>query len=329
MRAAVTTAPNRVEIVERPAPVAGEGQVLVRVECVGVCGTDAHIWAGEYPASSLPLVQGHEITGWAGGERVVVEPAFSCGRCHACQSGRANACARSAVLGVHLDGALAEAVVVPAAHAHPAPGLSATTAAVVEPAAIALQAVERSLAPSEAFALVLGCGPIGLLATRALADRGARVAALDRDPARAERARRFGAEFTTAVDGRPDPRQRAALAEWAGGEGPSVVVEATGAPAALATALDLVVSAGRVVTVGISAAEARLPMNLLPYKELDLVGSRNSRALFPAAIDFVRRHRALAEDLVTHRLPLARTAEAFALAHHGDAAVGKILIEVP
>ncbi|HWD01951.1 MAG TPA: alcohol dehydrogenase catalytic domain-containing protein [Amycolatopsis sp.] len=298
------------------------------VDRVGVCGTDAHIWAGDYPAAPLPLVQGHEIAGRVGDDRVVVEPALSCGGCYACRTDRRNACADSAVLGVHLDGALSELIAVPAERVHFAPGLSATAAAVVEPAAIALQAVERSQATAGAYALVLGCGPIGLLATRALADRGARVAAVDREPARAERARRFGATFTTTIDGALDPGRRAAIVEWADREGPSVVIEATGAPSALAAALDLVVSAGRVVAVGISTAEARLPMSTLPYKELDLVGSRNSRALFPAAIGFVGRHHAVVEELVTHRFALAQAQEAFSLAHHGDPAVGKILLEV-
>ncbi|MFD2420512.1 zinc-binding dehydrogenase [Amycolatopsis pigmentata] len=328
MKAAVTVGPNRVGIVERPACAAGEGQLLVTVEQVGVCGTDAHIWAGEYPATRLPLVQGHEVAGRVGDDRVVVEPAFSCGDCHACRIGRRNACAHSAVLGVHLDGALSELIAVPAGRVHFAPRLSTTAAAMVEPAAIALQAVERSQAGAGTRALVLGCGPIGLLATRALADRGVRVAAVDREPARADRAQRFGATFTTVTSSRLEPDQRAAIVEWADHEGPSVVIEATGAPSALAAALDLVVSAGRVVAVGISAAEARLPMNTVPYKELDLVGSRNSRALFPTAIGFAERHHAIIEELVTHRFPLARTQEAFALAHHGDPAVGKILIEV-
>lgn len=324
MRAAVTTGPLRVEIQRRPVPTAGNGEVLVSVESVGVCGTDAHIWAGEYPAASLPLVQGHEIAGRAGDDLVVVEPALSCGRCYACRNGRPNACARSSVLGVHLDGALTETIVVPADRVHAAPGLTAPTAAMVEPTAIALQAVARSHARAGAFALVLGCGPIGLLAARALADRGVRVAAIDREPHRAERARRFGAEFArAATDG-----AGVEIVEWAEREGPSVVIEATGAPSALATALDLVVSAGRVVAVGISTAEARLSMSLLPYKELDLVGSRNSRALFPAAIDFVARHRTLVENLITHRFALERVPEAFVLAHDGDPNLGKILIEV-
>ncbi|WP_166459484.1 alcohol dehydrogenase catalytic domain-containing protein [Amycolatopsis pithecellobii] len=328
MKVAVTTGPHRVEILERPPCEAGADQVLVAVESVGVCGTDAHIWAGEYPAATLPLVQGHEITGWADGRRVVIEPAFSCGHCFACRVGRANACARSAVLGVHLDGALSELIAVPAARVHAAEGLSAVTAAMVEPAAIAMQAVARSQPTAGADALVLGCGPIGLLATRALVDRGVRVAALDRVPARAQRARRFGATYAEPVGETLEAHQRAAIVEWAGGEGPSIVIEATGAAGSLATALDLVVSAGRIVAVGISAAQARLPMNTLPYKELDLVGSRNSRALFPEAIEFAGRHHELVEELVTHRFPLARTQDAFALAHSGDPALGKTLIEV-
>ncbi|TDD96308.1 zinc-binding dehydrogenase [Actinomadura rubrisoli] len=326
-RAAITLRPGQVDVLERPVPQPQDGEVLVAVACVSVCGTDAHIWAGDYPSAPPPLVQGHEIAGWVDGRLVAVDPARACGRCHACRVGRSNACVSSSVLGVHADGGLREHIVVPSGRIHPVDGLPPATAALIEPASIALQAVARSRAERGAHALVLGCGPIGLLAIGALAERGVRVAGVDRSGARARRAERFGASAMWVADA-DDPRRRAEILDWADGEGPSVVIEATGAPAALATAIDLVCSAGTVVAVGISTAEARLPMSVLPYKELDLLGSRNSMDRFPEAAAFIARNRGLAEELITHRFPLERTQEAFALVHAGDAGAGKVVIDV-
>lgn len=331
MLAAVTTGARKVELLRRPVPAPLDGEVLVEVTAVSVCGTDAHIWSGDYPSAPPPLIQGHEICGYAGDTLVVVEPAIACGGCHACEIGRSNACSRMVVRGVHSDGALCEAITVSADQVHPVAGLPSSTAVLVEPASIALQAVDRSKAKPGEYAFVFGCGPVGLLAVRALAERGVHVAAVDRIATRAESARRFGAELVHVADPHtryPDPRQQAEVEEWAGGEGPSVVLEATGAPDALSAAIDMVTNAGTVVAVGISMAEVRLPMTVLPYKELDLLGSRNSCRLFPAAVEFVMRNRAFAEELITHRFALADTQEAFALAHDGGAGVGKIVIEV-
>lgn len=328
MKVAVTRSAGRVEIEERAIASVADDEVAVTVQAVGVCGTDAHIWSGHYAAAALPLVQGHEIAGSVDGARVVVDPARSCGRCFACGEGRGNACARSSVLGVHRDGALAEVIAVPRARVHPAPELSVAAAALVEPTAIALQAVERSQARPGRTALVLGCGTIGLLAVRALTDRGVRVAAVDRARSRIERAARFGADVADVVDDPMSADQHAWVREWSGGEGPTLVVEATGAAASLAAGLDLVVSAGRVVAVGISTDRLDLAMGVLPYKELDLVGSRNSRDLFPEAIAFTGRHEKLAEELITHRVPFARAHEALEQAARSDGQVGKILVEL-
>ncbi|WP_169748085.1 zinc-binding dehydrogenase [Pseudonocardia acaciae] len=329
MRAAVTTGCRDVEVASRAAPESPEGHVLVSVDCVSLCGTDAHIWAGDYPSAAPPLVQGHEIAGRVDGALVVVDPARACGRCHACRVGRGNACRRMTVLGVHADGGLSELLVVPGSGVHRAPGLTAEVAALVEPTSIAMRAVERSAASSATYAVVLGAGPIGVLATRALADRGAHVLAVDRVRERAARARAFGAELVhVAGPDFPGREQRVEIEEWTGGDGPHVVIEATGSPGALAAAIDLVAAAGTVVAVGISTGQARLSMSALPYKELDLLGSRNSGGLFPAAIEFAARHQALLAGLVTHRFPLARAREGLALVHDGAPGLGKVLISV-
>ncbi len=346
MRVATTTGREKVVVTQAPDPVPGPGEALLRVEHVTLCGTDLHIWEDDY-ASELPIVQGHEASatvvalGDAApggprcadgrpltiGDRVVVSPMVTCGRCHACRVGRSNACRRMSVLGCYEDGLLADLAAVPTYRLHVVPvGLPLELAALAEPVSIALQAVRRGRATAGERVLVLGCGPIGVLATLALADLGAHVHAADTVADRLTTARRMGAEQTHLVcPGFPDDAQRAALLV-PGGDGPELVIDATGAPSSLVTALDLVATAGRVVQVGISDRTVELSLRTLPVKELDLLGSRNSAGLLGEALDLVDRHRDLVGSLITHRVPLDRLDEAFTMMRDRPAEVGKIAV---
>ncbi len=321
MKVARTLARERIEIQEVPDPRPGPGEALVRVHTVTLCGTDLHIWEDDY-ATELPIVQGHEIAGivesapgFAPGDRVAVSPMRYCGECYACGIGRVNACRSSSCLGCYEDGALAELIPVPVTDLHRIPdGMPTGLAALAEPTSIAMQAVLRGRPEKGEQALVLGCGPIGLLATLHLTSLGVEVVAADTVPERAAFARRFG-----AVAG-IDPSE-------VSGE-PSLVIEATGAPAALTTAVDVVATAGRVVLVGISDRPVTLSMRTLPVKDLDLLGSRNSQRRIGEALELLDAHREAAEALVTHRVPFARVADAFPLLRSRDELVGKVAVEV-
>lgn len=341
MRAVTTVGPRRVRIEDAPDPADTElldGLAVVAVRAVGLCGTDLHIWEGSYPAGQLPIVQGHEIVGRVvalapglptalrPGSSVVVDPAVSCGVCHACRVGRANACAAMSVMGVHAGGGLCSRVVIPVQRLHRIDESAAALGVLVEPAAISLQAVARSRAATGESAVVLGCGPIGLLAVLALCERGVDVAAVDVHPARLALAARFGARLCLPAPERRIPIDR--LRTWARNEGPAIVIEATGSPEALSVAVDLVAAAGRVVAVGISGAAVTLPMLTLPYKELDLLGSRNSTGLFPTAVDFVVRNAPSVAALITHRFALEESTTAFEALADPDSQVCKAVIEL-
>ncbi|MFC4457907.1 alcohol dehydrogenase catalytic domain-containing protein [Pseudonocardia nematodicida] len=321
MRVARTLRREHVVLDEAAAPVPGPGEALVRVHTVTLCGTDLHIWEDDY-ASELPLVQGHEIagvvetapagSGFAAGDRVVVSPMRWCGDCHACRIGRINACSSSSCLGVYEDGALADLIAVPATDLHRVPdALPLGLAALAEPASIAMQAVLRGRPEPGERALVLGCGPIGLLATLHLTSLGVAVSCVDVDAGRAEFARGFGAVHIGA-DG-PEP---------------SLVIEASGSPAAFEAGLDAVATAGRVVLVGISDRPVTLSMRTLPVKDVDLLGSRNSRRRMGEALDLLAAHPEAASALVTHRVPLERLGEAFTLLRDAGGLVGKVAIDL-
>lgn len=334
---AVTLAPGRIEIRQTPEPVPAPGQAVVRVETVGLCGGDFSTFTGHHPYVRYPQTQGHEFVGivdslpsdYAGaavvGSRVAVEPLVACGICFACRRGRYNCCSQLQVMGAHIPGALAELVAVPATSLYPVDGLDAVTAVLVEPMSIGLQAVTRSGAAAGDAVVVLGAGPIGQAVTLGCADRGARVLVADRIPERLKLAEMLGAQ--RIVD-----TSRADLAAevegWTGGDGAAVVIEATGVPALIRAAVDLVAHSGTVVVVGISDQMVELPVIDFTRKEVSIRGSRNNAGLFGEAVELVRRNATRVRPLVTHEFPLAAVAEAitFALEHPDEAE--KVVIRV-
>ncbi|MGN0127456.1 alcohol dehydrogenase catalytic domain-containing protein [Glutamicibacter soli] len=340
MLTATTTAKRCIEYREVPAPAPAPGRALVRVRHVALCGTDAHIWDDDYPAE-LPVIQGHEFTGiieqidpgavdprsglpLVPGLEVAVSPMVYCSHCPPCLDGRYNVCESISCLGCYEDGALAEVVSVPVDKLHPLPqGLPLHLGALGEPGSIAMQAVNRGTPVPGETALVLGCGPIGLLATLFLAERGVRVIASDLSRARMDLARDFGAVAAFAPGG-GIPREA-----WGAAAGPTLVIEATGVPASFETAVRLAAPTARLVQVGISTRHASLSLRDIPFKELDIRGSRNSLNLIPDALDVLARHQQQATRLVTHRFAFDSLGQAFETMRDSSQAVGKIVIDLP
>jgi L-gulonate 5-dehydrogenase len=343
--AAVTTSRRTVEYRKLPAPVPTPGVAVVSMATVTLCGTDLHIWDDDY-ATELPIIQGHEASGvvtaldpadeatgqWSVGDRVAISPMFSCGECYACSIGRVNACRHMTVYGCYQDGSLVTRQAVPLDHLHRVPEtLGLDLAPMCEPVSIAMQAVRRGRAESGEMVLVCGAGPIGLLATVYLKDLGCDVTVADLSPSRVQLAATLGADRTVTV-GHPEAMTAdlyASLLELTGGNGPSLVIDATGAAASVATAVDLVATAGRVVCVGISDAELRLSLRTLPVKEIDLLGSRNSQGLLGESLQLLDRHQDRLAGLITHRFPFDRLDEALATLADPAAGVGKIAIDFP
>src|SRR4051794_25613826 len=194
MRAIEFHGDERLELVERPDPVPGEGELLIAPSAVGICGTDVEIFEGSLAyfrmgIASYPIVPGHEwtgtvvevgrgVVGFSAGDRVVGEVAIGCGVCVRCRAGRMHLCARRTETGiVHMDGAMASLLVFPAAYAHK---VDFEGAALVEPTSVALHAVRRGRVGGQSV-LVVGAGPIGLLVAQcALAEGASAVSIVDR-----------------------------------------------------------------------------------------------------------------------------------------------------
>jgi threonine dehydrogenase-like Zn-dependent dehydrogenase len=330
-------------VVDVPEPAEpGPGEVLVRPEAVGLCGSDFHYFLGDLgtvDASSLyPRIQGHEVAAvveaagpdcppeLTAGTRVALWPVKGCGRCYACRIGRENVCANLSLIGVHRDGALQDRLLVPAAQVFPVGDQDPVLAALIEPVSIAMRTVERGRVAQGERVVVFGAGPIGQAVALAATDRGASVLLVDRLESRLAPGAAIGAELLCLEAGE-DAVLRAR--EWAGDDGPEVVIEATGRPELVKPAVELVAHAGRVVVVGLSAQDAPLRVGDLPFKELDLLGvSCCGASEFAAAVELVGRRRDVAAPLVTHQFPLEQAPEAMEYALHHPVEVMKAVVRL-
>ncbi len=323
----------------------GTGEVVVRPEVVGLCGSDFHYFLGHIgsveDSQLYPRVQGHEAAGIVEavgpdcpahlrvGERVAIWPLTSCGHCYPCRIGRSNVCSNISLIGVHRDGALQERLDVPASQVFPVGDQDPAVAALIEPVSIAVRAIVRGRVTHGEKAVVFGAGPIGQAIAVAAIDRGASVLLVDRVRSRLERGRAMGAEFLVVEEGE-DPV--AAVLEWAGREGPEVVYEATGAAEVARTAVELVAQAGRVVVVGLGSHDAPLRVGDLAFKEIDVLGvSCCNGDEFAEAVSLVARRQDALAGLVTHEFPLEQTPEAidYAMRHPAEVMKAVIRLEGP
>lgn len=315
MKRLVLQKPFLAEVVEAAVPEPAPGEALLRVKCVGVCGTDIRAWQGLHSFMTYPRVPGHEVAaevvafgpdtnagGLLAGDTVVVDPYIPCHRCYPCSLGRTNCCESLEVMGVHRDGAMQEYITAPVAHLYKAPaGFGFDTLSFVEPAGVALHGVRRSRVKAGDTAAVIGTGNIGLLAIQFLKAYGARVIAIDVRDSRLERAQRLGADLivNSATENVP-----AVVRDFTGGVGPSAVFEVVGLGSTVGLALDLVSYAGQVVLIGVCHDEVTFRPDLLNKRELDLLGSRNSRGVFPEVLRLVEEGRLVTSELITRRIAL-------------------------
>ena len=307
-------------LLEVPEPVPGPDDVVVRVDSVGVCGTDQHILHDVYPHAD-PLIPGHEfvgeiaavgagVKGWSSGDRVVSElHTGACLDCPLCRSGNPQICPQKRALGTWTDGAYAEFVRVPAWLLHrPPPSTDDHQATLIEPAACALHGIlERGrLEPGERV-LVVGHGPIGILSAQIAATAGAGLVVISgtsrRSTVRLDAARNLGFvvidSLTEDLDGR--------VKDLTTGEGFDLAIETAGTEVALAQSIFAVRRGGRVTVLGLSGkSEAIFPWDTALVNDLDLVFSFSSRASsWEHVIDLIANGKIGGDDMISHVLPLA------------------------
>ena len=314
---------------DRPQP--REGETLVRVTAVGLCGSDIHWYAeGGIGDTRLtrPLVLGHELAGVTDdGRRVALDPAIPCQACDLCLEGHPNLCEGTRFAGHgEDDGGLREWLAWPERCLVPLPAsLSEADGAMLEPLGVALHAVDLAHLRPGSRVGVFGCGPIGLLVLQAARLAGAaRLFATDlgERPHRLEAARRLGAVAFAAEGG----REAAAIRDAMGGAGLDVAIEAAGENAAVDAAVEAVRPGARVVLAGIPAEErTSFRAATARRKGLTLVLSRRMKHAYPRAIRLVESGQVDLRSPVTHRFPLERGPEAFAAAARREGL--KVLVE--
>jgi len=330
-----TRAAAGLELVEVAMPrVDSADEVLVRVLATGICGSDLHVddWTPSYAfiTASLPVTLGHEFVGVVAsgadqGRRVVVRPSVTCGQCAACVDGHADGCDRRTGLGMTRDGAFAPWVRVPARNCVPVPeGLSDELAALAEPVSISMQALRVAADVHGKRVLVMGPGTIGQGIAVLARQAGAAQVVISgfNDGPRLDVLRRMG--FDALVDVAQQPLA-AACAPHAADAPFDVVFEATGVPETINEALPLLARNGVVVVTGIHSRPLALDLTTLVRRQHQLRGSfRPPESDWPRALALLDELGAVMAPMVSHVLPLARAAEAFALAHGKQAS--KVLL---
>ncbi len=315
MQALQLEKPGTWRLIETAEPAApGPGEALVRVQTVGICGTDYSGYLGKMPFFSYPRIPGHElgVTVVALGEGVqnvqlgdhcAVEPYINCQKCYACRRGHTNCCESNQTLGVHCDGGLRPLFLVPARKLHVSPRLTFEQLALVETLAIGCHAVNRGQPQPGETVLVLGAGPIGLSVIEFAKLSGARVVVLDLNEQRLAFVRKELGIQDTIVAGSGAVE---ALAQLTAGQLADVVIDATGHHESMSRCFEFAAFAGRVVYVGITVKELVFPhAPLVHRRELTILASRNAlSADFPRIIGLIEAGRIDTRPWLTHRAAL-------------------------
>ena len=312
MKAVQIVNPHEMRVVDIDKPVLGAGEVMVKIEYVGFCGSDLNTFLGKNPMVKLPIIPGHEVgavieaigegvpEGFTKGMNVTLNPYTNCGKCASCRNGRVNACEHNETLGVQRNGVMCEYAVLPWQKIIPAGELSSRTCALIEPMSVGFHAVSRAQVIDNEFVMVVGCGMVGLGAVIRASQRGAMVIAVDMDDEKLALAKRIGAAYT--VNSKTE-NVHERIQSITDGYGVDVVVEAVGSPATYVMAIEEVSFTGRVTYIGYSKTDVSFQTKLFVQKELDIRGSRNALpADFRAVIKYLSDGNCPVDELISNEI---------------------------
>lgn len=314
MKSLLLTAYNHLEITDMPVPAVGAGEVLVRVEACGICGSDVHGLDGSTGRRIPPIVMGHEaagtveavgagVTRFAKGDRVTFDSTVYCGECAYCKIGQINLCDNREVIGVsegnyRRHGAFAEYVVIPDRIMYPLPpDFPFEEAAMLEAVSVAMHGVKVTPILGGETALVIGAGMIGLLTLQAAKAAGcARVFISDVDETRLNLARQIGAD---EVLHRSGAELLTEIKRLTNGRGVDVALEAVGLNQTVASAIDCTRKGGTVTLIGNVSPEVTLPLQKVVVKQIKLQGSCASSGEYPEAIELIAAGKIKVKPLIT------------------------------
>ncbi|MDO4521984.1 MAG: zinc-binding alcohol dehydrogenase family protein [Eubacteriales bacterium] len=319
MKAVKLEEPKNIACVEIAKPSPQKGEALLKIMTAGICGSDIGAYRGTNSLVSYPRIIGHELAGviesipednpkgLCPGDEVLVDPYLYCGECYPCSIGRTNCCTDLHVLGVHVDGGMAEYFCHPADMLVKKPAeLSWEEAAMVEPLTISLHGVHRGALKAGEYCVVIGAGTIGLLAGMVGQAYGAHVILLDLVQERLDFAKSLGIEYVIN-SGKEDAVE--AVKAITGGNMAQLVMECSGANAAIRATLDYVSHAGRITLTGWPPRATELPTDVITRKEIDIRGARTSAGEFEEAIQLIVEKKVDIKKILTKTVSIDEAPE--------------------
>jgi 2-desacetyl-2-hydroxyethyl bacteriochlorophyllide A dehydrogenase len=337
MKTLVCTEPGKLEYASGEIPELREGQAIIKIKRIGICGTDLHAFEGTQPFFTYPRILGHELSGelmaidnaqdFKIGESVTFIPYYHCGKCIACRWGRTNCCTQMKVCGVHVDGGMVEYLSVPSSSLFHGEGLSFDELALVEPLAIGAHGVRRAAVKPGEFVLVIGAGPIGLGTMEFARIAGANVIALDIN----EQRLRFCKEKLKVmhVVSALTSNVIEQLNEITNGDMPTVVIDATGSLKAINNTFQYLAHGARYVLIGLQKGDITFCHPEFHKRESTLMSSRNAtRQDFELVIANMRKGEVDPTTYITQRAAFDDVAKEFESWFNPENGIIKAMIEM-
>jgi 2-desacetyl-2-hydroxyethyl bacteriochlorophyllide A dehydrogenase len=321
MKYIVCEKPGLFKLKEKNKPQKVEGQAILSVKKIGICGTDLHAYTGNQAFFTYPRILGHELAAEVieigennqnikVGDKVIVMPYINCGQCIACKNGKTNCCTDIRVLGVHIDGGMQEQISVPSSLLIPANNLSYAEMAIVEPLAIGAHAIRRAQILPNEFIVVMGCGPIGIGIMKFAQIAGAKVIAMDLDPGRLNYAKdKIDIDYAVLAG----EAAKDVIEEITNGEMATAVFDATGNKEALEKGVNYMANGGRYILVGLSNGKLEFEHPAIHAKETTIMCSRNATLEdFEYVIDILKKGIFPVDSFITHNVSFTE------MIHHFD-----------
>ena len=318
MKYIICEEPHNFKLLEKEVPMKRDGEALLKVHRVGICGTDLHAYGGNQAFFEYPRILGHELAAEVleidenneelkVGDQVIVMPYVSCGTCIACKNGKTNCCVNIKVLGVHTDGGMQEIISVRTDLLITANHLSLNEMAIIEPLAIGAHAIRRANLQKGETIVVIGCGPIGIGLMKLAQIVGAKVIALDVNDERLNYVKNeLGVAHAINVMGQPKEK----IAIITEGDMASAVFDATGNRKALESGIDYMSHGGRYILVGLSKGDLTYSHPKIHAKETTLMCSRNATLEdFQFVIDHIKEFPT--KTFITHQVHFSEMIENF------------------
>lgn len=311
MNTLVCSEPGKLEYKTTARPELKNGQAIIKINRIGICGTDLHAFEGTQPYFNYPRILGHELagelvefddaTGFKKGDAVTIIPYFNCNECIACKMGKPNCCTKMQVCGVHVDGGMVEYLSVPSSSLVHGQGLNFEELALIEPLAIGAHGIRRAEVKKDEYVLVIGAGPIGMGTMEFARIAGANVIALDINDQRLKFCKeKLNVQHTVNALSSDVTIQ---LMDFTRGNMPTVVIDATGNLKAINNAFQYMAHGARYVLIGLQKGEISFSHPEFHKREGTLMSSRNAtREDFEFVIQCMKNKEINPTDYITHRV---------------------------